>query len=204
MIAGAVSFTLMSLGFTLVAIPLVIAILGAFLGTLFGWLAARNPGDFSMDGVVGRDVITRMVSDAWSTFAPWLIGMLVVGVIIWIVGYLSSIWILRSHDVNRRVGVTWAGLGIAIVANVLISGVASPLSGMGGMFNYNVGEMDGFGSGDFGGFGDIPIAPIVAFGVIVAIVGILANAVIGLFSWWWMAHALRDRPTADAAPAPLP
>lgn len=198
MLAGAVSFALMSLGFALVTIPLAIAAFGAFFGALFGWIARRNPEDFSQDGLAGPDVVEQVVRDAWSMLAPWFIGMVIVGVIIWVLGYLSSIWILRSHAVNRPVAVTWSGLGIAIVANGFLSGITSPLLNLGNMFTPTTNVPEGLGDpGGLDSLSDFDFTPLVTVIAVGGIVSLVVSAVIGLLSWWWMAHAFRARPAGD-------
>jgi hypothetical protein len=193
MLAGAVSFTLMSLGFTLFAVPLVIGLLGAFFSTLFSWVANNNPEDLDINGGPAPDDFEGIIADAWSTFLPWLIGAMIIGVIIWILGYLSSLWILRSHRVNRPVAVTWSGLGIAIVGSFLLSALSSPVTGL---FNLWTPNLD---SGDFStpdgvpGIDNVDFAPIIGAGVFFLLISLVVNAAIGLFSWWWMAHAFRDR-----------
>ena len=199
MLAGAVSFALMSLGFGLVAIPIAIAAFGALFGALFGWIATRNPEDFSMDGLTGAGVIERIVTDAWSAFAPWFIGMIIIGVIVWVLGFLSSIWILRGHQVNRPAAVTWSGLGIAIVANSFISGITSPLFNLSSMFTPNTNVPEGLGDpGGLDSLSDFDFTPFILIVAVGGIVGLLVSAVIGLLSWWWMAHAFRARPATEA------
>lgn len=202
MIAGAVSFTLMTIGFTLIAIPLVVSVLGAFIGTIVSWAAQNDPDDFSVNGGPRPQEIESFLGDAWSSFLPWLIGALILGVIIWILGYLSSLWILRSHKVHRPVAVTWSGLGIAVVGNFFLSALSSPITGL-----FSVWDSDFDGPGDFRNFGDpgqmqwldgVNLAP-AALGIalIFLILSIVVNAAIGLLSWWWMAHAFRDPAPAD-------
>lgn len=207
MIAGAVAFSLMSLGFSLVMIPIGIALVGAFIGSILNWLASRGGpnggGDFE-----GREQFQQFLADAWSTYGGWLIASAVIGVIVWILGYLASLWILRGHSVHRAVAVTWSGLGIAIVANFLISGILSPLSGLGGMVNPGMNDPDFDGSRGFDPdwFDNVNFTPFILIGVIILFASILANAVIGLLSWWWMAHVLRERPaeTSDAPAGTTP
>lgn len=203
MLAGAVAFALMSLGFSLIAIPLAITAFGAFFGTLFSWIARNNPDDLSVNGFPGRGDLQQIIADAWSTFAPWLIGLSVLGLVLWILGYLSSLWILRSHAVNRPVAVTWSGLGVAIVGSFLLSALASPLSGLSGMFTPNLdGPEDFDGAPDLDVLGAFDFTPLIVFGVVVLLLGTAVNAAIGLLSWWWMAHAFRAHAAPAAAQAP--
>jgi hypothetical protein len=160
MLAGAVGFSLMSLGFALVAIPLAIALFGAFFSTLFNWATANNPDDVSINGGVPPEDIERFISNAWAMFLPWLIGLVILGIILWILGYLASIGILRSHQVNRPVAVTWSGLGIAIVGSWALSALSSPISGLFNLWTPDI-ESPG-GVPEFEGF---DIAPFVGIAV---------------------------------------
>lgn len=203
MIAGAVAFSLMSLGFSLVMIPIGIALVGAFIGTILNWVAS-NGGPNGGSDFEGREQIQQFLADAWGTYGGWLIASIVVGVIVWILGYLASLWILRGHSVHRAVGVTWSGLGIAIVANFLISGILSPLSGLSGLAapDFDQSDFNGPSGFDPDWFNNINFTPFILLGVLIICASILANAVVGLLSWWWMAHALRERPAAGEPAQP--
>ena len=199
MIAGAVAFTLS------VTIPIGIALFGAFIGTILNWAASgRGPnggGDFE-----GREEIQQVISDGWATYGGWLIAAVIAGIIIWILGYLSSLWILRGHKVHRPVAVTWSALGVAIVATFVISAVTSPLVNLTTMFTPNVDVPEGLGDpGGLDALRDFDFTPFIALALVGGLIGLLVNAVIGLLSWWWMAHALRERPAlASDAPAGTP
>jgi hypothetical protein len=188
MLAGAVGFTLMSLGFALVAIPFAIALFGAFFSALFSWAATNNPDDVSINGGALPENLDEIIGGAWTMFLPWLIGMVILGIILWVLGYLSSIGILRSHRVNRRVAVTWSGLGIAIVASWALSALSSPISGLFSLATPDIGSSGGVP--DLEGF---DVAPFIGIGVAFLLLGLIVNAAIGLLSWWWMAHAFRER-----------
>jgi hypothetical protein len=205
MLAGAVGFTLMSLGFALVAIPLAIALFGAFFSTLFSWVAQNNPDDISIDGGVPPENLDEIIAGAWSTFLPWLIGMIILGIILWVVGYISSLGILRRHHVNRPVAVTWSALGIAIVASWLLSALSSPFSGLIDLWTPDFQGPDNFGGTEgLPGLDGIDFAPIIGFGVLFLVLSLIVNAVIGLLSWWWMAHAFRARDALPGNPTAVP
>ncbi|GHD44598.1 DUF2062 domain-containing protein [Mycetocola manganoxydans] len=205
MLAGAVSFTLMSIGFALAVIPLIVAAFGAFFGALFSSVARNNPDDFSLNGEVGQDVTDQFIADAWSMALPWLIGSFILGVILWILGYLSSIWILRGRQVNRPVAVTWSGLGVAVAASWLASALSAPFSGLFGMFPSGFDtDQDFSGPDSIPGLENVDFTPLIGLGVLFVLLGLLVNAAIGLLSWWWMAHAFRERPAGavDSSTAP--
>ncbi|MET4637448.1 hypothetical protein [Mycetocola sp. 2940] len=191
MLAGAVGFSLMSLGFALVAIPLAIGLFGALFSTLFSWAATNSRDDISIDGGVPPEDFERFIADAWSTFLPWMIGLVILGIILWILGYLASLGILRSHRVNRPVAVTWSALGIAIVGSWALSALSSPISGLFNLWTPDIGSPEGVGGvPDLTGF---DVAPFIGIGVGFLLLSVLVNAGIGLLSWWWMAHAFRER-----------
>jgi hypothetical protein len=199
MLAGAVSFALMSLGFAFVAIPLAIAAFGAFFSTVFNWAATNNPDDVLRGTGLPPERIRQFIADAWSTFLPWMIGLIIVGIILWVLGYLLSLRILRSHRVNRPVAVTWSGLGIAVVGSWLLSALGSPFSGLASMWTPDVGQ----GRFDPNALTNFDFTPVFGLGAIFFLIALVANAAIGLLSWWWMAHAFRERhtPIDDSATA---
>lgn len=197
MLAGAVSFTLMTLGFTLIAIPLLIGVLGAFIGTIVSWAAQNDSDDFSVNGGPRPQEIESFISDAWSMFLPWLIGALILGIIIWILGYFSSLWILRSHRVHRPVAVTWSGLGIAVVGNFFLSALSSPVTGLFNVWDFDPGDPDDFrnfgGPGQMQWLDNVNLAPAaLGLALLFLVISVVVNAAIGLLSWWWMAHAFRE------------
>jgi hypothetical protein len=109
--------------------------------------------------------------------------------------------------VHRPVAVTWSGLGIAIVASFLLSALSSPITGLFNLWTPNFNSDDFSGSGGVPGLENFDFGPIIGAGILFFVVSLLVDAAIGLLSWWWMAHAFRDRTAltdADDSGARLP
>jgi hypothetical protein len=191
-IAGGVGFTLLTIGYALLAIPVTIALFAAFIAVIARAISGHNLGGYD-DGAVsngGFDLSAAALS-------PWialLVVSAIVGIVLMVVAILVSGAILRGHAVRRPWGVTFAGAGIAIVASWLIEGVLGVFgSAMGTAFN------DGRSVG----------AGVIVALVIGGVVGLAVTAAIGWLSWWWMAHAMRAAdpgvtasvPAAGVAPA---
>ena len=173
-----------------------------------------------------------MTGGVWPQFADWLASpgaaalvlAIPLGVAVWLVGLWVSGRILRTGGVHRPVGVTWAGFGVALAANVLVgtfgSATASPRVGgfpWLGAPNLDVdssdsdwGQRDWADGLDVSGIDLDPALlqrladpsqlvrlawPWVAVAMLASLV---VPIVLSLLSWWCMAHALRVAP-ADAA-----
>ncbi|QNE48152.1 hypothetical protein F1C58_15440 [Glaciihabitans sp. INWT7] len=169
-IAGAVGFVVLSIGYALVAFSLGIALLAAFIGLILR--AARSSTSEWYSGLVR--VLAGL--DLRPFIAPLvLVGIL--GVALMAVAIVVSARVLSAHEVRRPVAVTWAGVGVAIVASWVVSGI-------GGIFTrVGLGGIDWNSSS--GG------SSLVTVLVVSGVLSVALNAVIGWLSWWWMAHALR-------------
>lgn len=181
-LAGIFGFLLLTLGFTVFGLPLVLLAIGAFFALIVGVIG----------GASGNDEGFRQFMDGIGQFHPEafilpLILVSLVGLAIMVGALFLSRGILRSHDIARPWAVTWAGAGIAIVASWILSGVSSFSFSLTGVF----GDRDEFA----------------VVGIIVAIIGFIAGvaatAVIGWLSWWWMAHVMRS-PALSVIPPQLP
>lgn len=148
------------------------------------------------------------------------------GIVIALLGLWVSARMLRHEGLRRPAGVTWAGFGIAIGATMLLSGLGSfTLPFFGGIPFGAEFQFDGFGPAfDPGtnpgtmsdaelqdwlaqGGGDLlsrladPGVLLGMFGPWIAVGQLLAlivPIVVSIFTWWWMAHAMR--PATTGAP----
>ena len=169
-LAGILGYLVLSVGFALFGIPVALLIFAAFFALIFGILQRAN-NDPELGGFT--DFIRAVDPGAW--ILP-LVVVALVGVAVMVAALLVSRGILRAHGVNRPWGVTFAGAGIAIVASWIASVVISvPLQ-----------ITSGFTS-------DIDTG--LPFGIVVGVLSVLASlvttAVVGMLSWWWMAHLMR-------------
>ncbi len=201
LLAGGVSFALISTGFGLTVLS-VIAIafvgIGTFVADQFRRRAER-----------GGDQVMQFF-DELSIAGWWPIALvtLLIGVLIAVGGLLLSPRILRRRGVERAWAVTGSGLGIAVVASWIVSGIGSSVSSVAGV-------LPGGGS-DTGPDIGAALAIGVVLLVVSSLVSLAVNVAIGALAWWWMAHVFRPRPipqhpspttpasptAAPAAPAP--
>lgn len=171
-IAGAVSFSVLSFGWTLFFASVVIALVGG----LFLWFADVLSGRSTDPG--GEAFFDFFASIDVSAIIPLLIIGSVVGLVLMALALFLSRWILGAHQVNRPWPVTWAASGVAIVAGWIIGSVLGAVAQI--VTSFAALAPDPIGAGIAG----------------VSVSGLLAialTAAIGLFSWWWMAHLMRPR-----------
>jgi hypothetical protein len=168
-----IGFLMFTIGWALVAGVAVIA----FILTLLSFISD------AADGSTMRSLHRFLVDAHLGSWVWVLVGAGVLGLILVVFSVLTSGWILKAHQVNHPWGVTWAGLGVAIVANWIVGGVVSIVSQVAGLWN-----TDPLGAGAF-----------IAYGV-VGLVSLVVVGAIGWLAWWWMAHALRPKP--ELAPQP--
>ncbi len=178
-IAGAVGFVLLTVGWSLVAIPIVLGVLFAVFVALFAAIAgaAGSGGDDGSRGAV-RQFLDGV--DVGRYVSPLLVVIVIlVGLVLMAAAILISGRVLRAHAVNRPWAVTWAASGIAIVASWIVSSVGSAL-----LQAVLVPITANYQTVDAGLW--------IAAGVY-AVIALVVTAVIGWLSWWWMAHAMRAR-----------
>ena len=173
--AGIVGFNLLSLGYTMFVIPILVGFFGAFFGFILVQIERSSSG-MDPEFRTIRGFLNALDLGAW--LIPGII-VSVVGLIIMAVALLLSSAILKAHAVNRAWAVTWAGAGVAIVASWFLSWFPSLLAQLG-----------------FGVFAttDVEIwVKVVVAASIYALFGIILNVITGWLAWWWMAHALRAK-----------
>lgn len=176
-IAGAVTMVMVSIGGTLIAIPLFALVIGTIVATVFTAIGGELLG-------VLQDV---------ERYAPagLLIGIAVAALLLGVVLVVSALFIsrgiLRARGLDKAWPITWAGIGIASVAGWVASGILSvPIQFAGPAF-----------SAAGGGTDEIEAV----LGIVASLAGIVVTAAIGAMAWWWMAHVMR--PAGEAgAPAP--
>ncbi|GEK79026.1 hypothetical protein [Agrococcus baldri] len=159
--------------------------------------------------------------------SPWGIVIAIgipAGIVIALLGLWISTRILRHPGVRRPAGVTWAGFGIAVAGAIVLSGFGSVTLPFFGGIPFGGAEFDGFGPGGVDpstldeadaqqwlleGGADVLtqiadpgtllgfLGPWIAIGQLLALIVPIA---LSIFTWWWMAHAMRPA-TTDAADA---
>jgi hypothetical protein len=173
MLAGGVGFALMTIGFSLFAIAGTAIIVALFIGGIMGLIersgeSTRGFGDW----------ISLVIADYW-----WVaLIVAVVGVLVWLAGYFASVRILKSSGNDRATAITWSGLGISVAASWVLNGILS----IGGSFA-------GVLPGDDGMWQRAALVASIVGGVL----GLVAMVAVGVFAWWWMAHAFRARSAAS-------
>jgi hypothetical protein len=181
--AGITGFLLLNLGFGLLWISLallaVVGVVTFILTTLDR--AWYGEGSFyeGMRGFVESFNLSALVVPLL------LVALLGAGVIV--VAMFVSARILRLHGIAKAWPVTWAGAGVAVVAQWFLSGLLSlPFQFIPSGIDND--RMQG-----------LPI--VIGLGVVVFLVSIAIAAVTGWLSWWWMAHVMRG-PAAPVTAAP--
>jgi hypothetical protein len=172
-IAGAVSFSLLSLGWTL----LFGAILLALIGGIFLWVAQliRRGGPNDAGDEAFLDFLSSFDVGA---AVPFLVIAGVVGLALMVLAPFLSRWILGAHQVTQPWAVTGAASGVAIVAGWIVGGVLGAVAQV---------------VTSFAALAPDPIGTGIAWASVSGLLAIVVTAAIGLFSWWWMAHLMRPR-----------
>lgn len=178
MIAGGVGYSLMTLGFGTVFAVLIVTFIFGLMGFI-GASIARSGGTV--------EVFVQTVTDLVQTY--WWIALVValLGIALWLAGYFASVRILRSSGNPRATAITWAALGIGVAAGWLANSVLSIPGNMLTVFpSRDEGDLPGLFIG--GGF--------------LLLLSVAVTVAIGVFAWWWMAHALRPADTPDTEQPP--
>ncbi|WP_166980000.1 hypothetical protein [Paramicrobacterium fandaimingii] len=172
--SGALGFPIMTLGFTIV-----VCVLGwsAIAGIIAGVLSQAEYKD--SDTVEILDFLNAM-GEFWWVF----VLALVVGLLIWGAGYGSSIGIAKAGHIKKATGMTWAGLGIASFAGMILMWLGQIVLSVGGFFVAILSQ-------------DSAGVNVVIYGTIYCVLSIVIWAATGALSWWWMAHCMRDRHPAQ-------
>ena len=175
--AGIVGFNLLALGWLLFIIPVVLGTFAAFFTFVLDQIG-RSSNSRSTSYYQLRDFVDNANVTAW--VIPLLILSLF-GMAVWALGIIVSGRMLKSHSVNHPWGVTWAAAGIAIAAYPFVGWIAGILVQV------------------VSGLADVAHAPVWTMigvtGSLSLLMAIVLNCVIGWLAWWWMAHAMRARPT---------
>lgn len=182
--AGAVGFNVLTIGFTLVIIPLVAALFAALFSFIVGSIA-RNSEELSTGFLTLVDTLRSIDVGLVAVIG---ISVVVVGLAIMAGAILLSRTLLRSHGVKRYAAVTWSGAGIAIVATWVLGWVPGLIT-----------QIVSIPLSAAGADGLISAIAVGGFGLIL---GIAFTGAVGWLSWWWMAHAFRSAANADRATPP--
>jgi hypothetical protein len=166
MLAGGLGFSIMTVGFGAVAISLGALLIMAVIGGISGLV--ERTGE-SSGGVA------LWVDQARTDFGWIVLVVALLGVIVWVVGYFTSVGILRSSGNPHPVATTWAALGISVAASWILSGI---LSIPGSFMSYLPVDNEWLQMSIIAGIASVALT-------------IVVTAAIGVFTWWWMAHAMR-------------
>lgn len=188
--AGVVGLNLMSLGASVIIATIVVSVVIA----VFAGISASADANSGLSGF----------ADLGQVGAPLVfVAVGLIGAVIFVVGMLSSVAILRAGRVHRPWAITWSAFAVSIpvlfVVNTLswvlgqVVETAGTFAILGRTFDSGIA-----GEGNPGGlpFG-LSLESSVIISLVVAAVGLLVViiviGVIGSLAWWWMAHAFRVR-----------
>lgn len=187
MIAGAVSFLGLTIGWLAISTTLIAAVLVGVLGAL----SAQYESSYGS----GTDDTLEWISRVWEVGIGWFVGLLVVGLVIMAVSFLIGRRILGVHGVNRPTAVLWSSFGVAVGAYVVIWIFLNTFGGLLGPL---------FAIAFAGGADEGKYETAVVVFVVTGLLWLGGTIAIGLFSCWWMAHTYRPQvPVVDPAPLPF-
>lgn len=175
-VAGAVSFTVMSLGWWLLSTAVGIGLFGGFFVWVVSLVTASGQGR-DADYFRMMDFIEGINPAGW--VLPLAIAALV-GAGLWVWSLFISRGMLATAGHPSPWGVTWAGAGIAVAASWVLSWVAwLPLQAM------------SFVTPDLFEDWENGLATVIVLGSLSLLLGLVMTVVLGWLAWWWMAHAMR-------------
>lgn len=175
-VAGAVSFTVMSIGWGLVSTAVGIGLFAGFFVWVLG-LVGSTEGGRDADYFRLTEFIEAINPGAW--VIPLVIAGLV-GVGLWVWSLFISRGMLARAKHPSPWGVTWAGAGVAIAASWFVSWIAwLPMQLIGFI------APDAFTSFESG------LTITIVLAVVSFVLSIAVSVALGWLAWWWMAHAMR-------------
>ncbi|HEU4807695.1 MAG TPA: hypothetical protein VFT01_05485 [Homoserinimonas sp.] len=175
-VAGAVSFTVMSIGWGLFSTAAAIGLFAGFFSWVVGLIGASGEG-LDADYFRLREFIESINPGTW--IIPLVIAGLV-GIALWVWSLFISRGILARAKHPSPWGVTWAGAGIAIAASWFVSWVAwLPL------------QMIGFIAPDAYTSFESGVTITIVLAIVAFVLNLAISVVLGWLAWWWMAHAMR-------------
>ncbi|MEX1078458.1 MAG: hypothetical protein WED09_05055 [Homoserinimonas sp.] len=175
-IAGAVSFTVMTIGWGLFSTAAGIGLFAGFFAWVLGLISASGEG---------RDADFFRLMELIDTINPaaWVIPLVIAGVVgaaLWACSLYISRGILARAKHPSPWAVTWAGAGIAVAASWFVSWIAWLPMQFGSVI-----AADAFTTVEGG------LAITIALVIVSLLLNVVIAAAVGLFAWWWMAHAMR-------------
>lgn len=175
LVAGAVAMPLMVVGAALAAVLCsVIWTMYVFLaGVLFIFLAIASPADGG---------VRTWLADGFY-FAPVGLGVISAATVIGVT-FLLGWYILRRFGVHRAAAVAATSIGVSLlpvaaVTAVLYGFFAASIAGHDGLYMHQ--------------------SPSRELQLALIVVDVISACVIGLFVWWFIAHAFRQRRGHDGA-----
>lgn len=176
-VAGAVSFTVMSIGWWLISTAVGIGLFAGFFAWVLSLIGASGEG---------RDADYFRMMEFIETINPgaWVIPLVVAGLVgigLWVWSLFISRGMLARAGHPSPWGVTWAGAGIAIAASWFVSWIAwLPMQMIGFI------APDAFTSFESG------LTITIVLAVVSFLLSVAITVVLGWLAWWWMAHAMRS------------
>ena len=170
--SGALSMPIITLGATLMAVPLGIWYVSTVFKTVIVVITNMVTGEREAQSVNGA--LNNVDPGAMSSIS---VALIIVGAVLVIAALVISFFMLRAHDVEKPLLVTIFSVPMATVVAAVITASFGALGGL--LFRETTQTVSGI-------LGNAALG-IAGF----ALAAIAVSVVIGGAVWWWVAHVLR-------------
>lgn len=170
--SGALAMPIITLGATLMAVPLGIWYVSTLLKTVIVVITNAVSGEQQAAAV--NDALANVDPDAMSSIS---LALIIIGAVLVLAAIAISWFMLRAHDIERPMLVTVFSVPMAAVLSAVVTISIGALGGL--LFRDATRTLEGV-------LGNAPLG-IAGF----AIAAIVVSVLIGAAVWWWVARIFR-------------